>query len=165
MQVWDILHLYARTHNQFQNTDRMWPSVCIHLTPLPKNSHWEAFCYIFCHLFSYIKAKKKKNETSMTRLKIFMSYHSWWLNYLLGCCGVTVCVCVGGGREKSNQWSWDWQWVWHVAGNWIAYMVLVGRNKNERDCFEDLGVGGKIVLMLKERDDRGWGWVCRWVGR
>ena len=44
-----------------------------------------------------------------------------------------------------------------MAENWIAYVVLVGRNMNERDCFEDPGVGGKIVLSLKEKDDRGVG--------
>jgi len=36
--------------------------------------------------------------------------------------------------------------VWHVAENWIAYVVLVGRNTNERDCFGDPDVSGKIVL-------------------
>jgi hypothetical protein len=42
-----------------------------------------------------------------------------------------------------------------VAENWIAYVVvLVGRNMNERDCFEDPGVGGKIVLSLKKWDGR-----------
>jgi hypothetical protein len=48
-----------------------------------------------------------------------------------------------------------------VAENWIAYVVLVGRNMNERDCFEDPRVGGNIVLNLKKKDGRGWGWV--WV--
>ena len=142
MQVWDILHLYARTHNQFQNTDRMWPSVCIHLTPLPKNSHWEAFCYIFCHLFSYIKAKKKKNETSMTRLKIFMSYHSWWLNYLLGCCGVTVCVCGGGGEGKIKPVKLR-----------LAVSVACGR---ELDCIYGFGGEEQEWKRLLRRPRRRW---------
>jgi len=43
-----------------------------------------------------------------------------------------------------------------VAENWIAYMVCLGRNMNERDCFKDLGVGGKVVLMLKKKDDGVW---------
>ena len=46
-----------------------------------------------------------------------------------------------------------------MAENRIACMVLVGRNMNERDCFEDAGVGGKIVLSLKEKDGRGLGFV------
>jgi len=43
-------------------------------------------------------------------------------------------------------------------------MVLVGRNMKERDCFEDLGVGGKVVLMLKKKDDKGGevGVGCGW---